>query len=181
MQYFKEIILNDGRKCILRNCTKEDCRDVLSVFILTHEETDNLLTYPDENTFTEEQEAEYLAKKAESENEIEILAEIDGVVAGTAGIDAVGGCFKVRHRAEFGVGIAKKYWGLGIGRAMTEACIECARKAGYEQLELNVVAENERAVSMYREAGFTEYGRNPRGFKSRISGFQEVVCMRIEL
>lgn len=48
----------------------------------------------------------------------------------------------VRHRAEFGISIAQEYWGLGIGRALMDACIECARKAGYVQLELNVVANN---------------------------------------
>ena len=61
------------------------------------------------------------------------------------------------------------------------ACIECAEKAGYEQIELNVVAENETAIEMYRKAGFVEYGRNPRGFKSRLTGYQELVYMRKEL
>ena len=59
--------------------------------------------------------------------------------------------------------------------------IECAKDAGYTQLELNVVAENERAVSLYKKMGFVEYGRNPRGFNSRVSGYQEVVYMLLEL
>ena len=75
----------------------------------------------------------------------------------------------------------KEYWGLGIGKALLEGCIECAIKAGFEQVELEVVAENERAVKMYEKAGFVEYGRNPRDFKSRISGYQEVIYMRKEL
>ena len=45
----------------------------------------------------------------------------------------------------------------------------------YAQLELNVVAGNERAISMYRDMGFVEFGRNPRGFNSRESGFQELI------
>jgi ribosomal protein S18 acetylase RimI-like enzyme len=61
------------------------------------------------------------------------------------------------------------------------ACIECARVAGYIQLELNVVSENARALSMYKRAGFIEYGRNPKGFCSRTAGFQEVIYMRLEL
>ncbi len=73
------------------------------------------------------------------------------------------------------------HWGLGIGSALTEACIECARKAGYTQLELVVLADNERAIAMYRKAGFIEFGRNPKGFNSRISGYSETVHMRLEL
>ena len=61
------------------------------------------------------------------------------------------------------------------------SCIECAKTAGYIQLELNVVAENIRALSMYKKAGFVEYGRNPKGFHSRMTGFQEVIYMRLEL
>ena len=61
------------------------------------------------------------------------------------------------------------------------ACIQCARESGYAQLELNVVAENERAVSLYKSVGFEEFGRNPRGFNSRVSGYQELVYMRLEL
>lgn len=64
---------------------------------------------------------------------------------------------------------------------MLASCIECAKAAGYSQLELDVVAENERAVSMYEQAGFIEFGRNPKGFCSRIAGFQEVISMRLEL
>ena len=73
------------------------------------------------------------------------------------------------------------YWGLGIGRALLTACIDCARKAGYEQLELNVVAENSRAIAMYETVGFMEFARNPRGLKSRLSGYQELVYRRLEV
>ena len=98
-----------------------------------------------------------------------------------AGINAVGGTEKTRHRAEFGISIDKKYWGLGLGWKMTKVCIACAREAKYHQLELEVVADNERAVSLYQNAGFVEYGRNPRGFLSRTTGFQELILMRLEL
>ncbi len=54
-------------------------------------------------------------------------------------------------------------------------------EAGYKQLELDVVADNERAISMYQKAGFIEYGRNPYGFCSRTNGFQELILMRKEL
>ena len=88
---------------------------------------------------------------------------------------------KLKHRAGFGIGIDREYWGLGIGRALTEACIECAEKAGYAQLELDVTSENERAVELYKKAGFVEFGRNPKGFRSRESGWQELILMRREL
>ncbi len=181
MKYNQMIILKNGKECCLRNGTESDGQAVLDNFNLTHEETDYLLSYPDENSFDVEQESRFLEKKSESKNAIEIIALVDNVVVGTAGIDAAGEKYKVRHRAEFGMGIAKEFWGLGIGQALMAACIECAKAAGYIQLELEVVSENVRALSMYKKAGFVEYGRNPKGFNSRRTGFQEVIYMRLEL
>ena len=126
-------------------------------------------------------EAQFLEAKTKSPNEIEIIAIVDGKVAGTAGIWPVGNKDKVKHRAEFGIGILKEYWGLGLGKALTAACIQCAREAGYLQLELRAVADNEAALSLYRSVGFEEFGRNPKGFLSRTAGFQELVYMLLKL
>ncbi len=181
MEYYKTLPINDGQICILRNATGKDGAAVLANYILTHEQTDNLLSYPDESDITAEQESDFLQNKTESAHEVQILAEVDGAVVGLSGISALGSKDKVRHRADFGISIDRAYWHRGIGRALMEACIECARKAGYEQLELEVIAENSRAIAMYEKAGFVEFGRNPRGFKSRICGYQELICMRLEL
>lgn len=181
MHYYQTIILKDGRSCTLRNGTSQDGRAALNNFIITHMQTDFLLSYPDEITFNEKDEADYLQKKADSTNEIEILADIDGKIVATAGISCVGDKVKTRHRCEFGISIDKEYWGLGVGGALTRACIECAKKAGYSQMELDVVADNESAISLYKKAGFVEYGRNPNGFLSRVTGRQELLLMRLEL
>lgn len=181
MKYSQKLLMKNGKEAYLRNGVASDGSAVFDNFNLTHAETDYLLSYPDENTFDAEQEGQFLEKKAASINEIEIVAFVDGKVVGTAGIEAVGTKYKVKHRAECGVSILQEYWGLGIGRALMEACIECAKKAGYVQLELNVVAENTRAVLLYKKLGFVEFGRNPRGFNSRESGYQETVSMLLEL
>lgn len=181
MKYKALIRLKNGQNCVIRNADENDGKEALDNFILTHEQTDFLLTYPDENNITEAEEAAYLKNKCESKNEIELVAEAGGKIVGLAGINAIGKTDKVKHRAEFGVSIDRNFWGLGIGRAMTRACIECAKKAGYAQIELSVVSGNAAAVSLYKSEGFTEYGRNPRGFNSRISGWQELILMRLEL
>ena len=153
MEYHKTITLKDGRACTLRNGTAEDGQALLKIFNLTHTQTDYLLTYPEEHSYTAEDEAELLRRKTDSADEIELL----------------------------GISVDKAHWGLGIGRALTEGCIECARTAGYVQLELEAVAENKSALALYRSVGFQEYGRNPKGFRSRLTGWQELVLMRLEL
>ena len=181
MEYKETIILKDGRTCVLRNGVETDAAGVLRNFILNHEQTDYLTTYPDEVTFTVEQEAAFLKGKTDSPDEAELVAEVDGQIVGQAGIEAQGRSDKMKHRASFGISIDRAWWGLGMGRALTRACIGLAKQAGYRQLELAAVAENEVALALYRSEGFVEYGRNPRGFRSRFTGWQELVLMRLEL
>ena len=181
MKYSKIITLKNGMECCLRSATESDGQLVLDNFNLTHTQTDYLLTYPDENTFDAAQESRILKEKENSEKGVGSVAIIEDAVIGTAGVEAVGGGDEGRRRAEFGISVLKKFWGLGIGQALMASCIECAKTAGYSQLELSVVAENARAFSMYKKVGFIEYGRNPKGFNSRKTGFQEVIYMRLEL
>ena len=52
MEYHKTITLKDGRVCTLRNGTAEDGQALLDIFNLTHTQTDYLLTYPEEHSYT---------------------------------------------------------------------------------------------------------------------------------
>ena len=181
MNFEAKIQLKNGKEAVIRNGDEADGKAVFDVFNQTHAETDYLLSYPEENTLDPEQEAQFLKEKTLSFNEVELVAIIDGKIAGVAGIGAIGNKYKVKHRAEFGISILKEYWGLGLGKALAKACIQCAREAGYEQLELNVVAENEKALSLYKKLGFIEFGRNPKGFKSKYTGYQELISMLLQL
>ena len=128
MKYEQRIVLKNGKEALIRNGTASDGPAVYEVFCLTHAETDYLLTYPDENRLDPAQEARFLEEKTESPNETELIAVVDGTVVGSAGIEAVGKQYKVRHRAEFGISVRKAFWGLGLGRALTQACIQCAKR-----------------------------------------------------
>lgn len=181
MIYYKEQRLNNGRLVVLRNGERKDGEAVLDNFIATHAESDYLLTYPEECSFTVEMESNYLEKKKNDEREVEILATLDDKVVGTAGIDSVGRGIKVAHRCTFGVSILKEYWGMGIGRKLTMAAIEAAKSAGYTQIELDVVKENERAINLYKSLGFVEYGENERGFKNKEGEYQSLILMKLVL
>lgn len=180
MKYSKSVTLRDGRTCVIRSGEAGDAQGVYESFMLTHGETDYLLSYPEENSMDVEQERKFLEEKEASPNEAELCALVEGRVVATAGIEQVGAKQKVRHRAEFGISVEREYWALGIGRALILGCIELAKQAGYSQLELDVVGENRRAMALYESVGFREYGRNPRGFRGK-NGWQELVLMRLEL
>lgn len=177
----KTIELKDGRRCIIRNVTSHDAKDVLVLFNKINNETNFLLTYPDEKRLSIEEEKNFLKQKEESATEIQLCAVAGNVIVGLAGVSPIGAREKISHRAELGVSIEKDFWRLGIGSALTNASIECAISAGYKQLELEVVLENKNAIALYKKLGFIEYGRNPRGFISRKSEYRELILMRLEL
>ena len=181
MRYATTVVVKGGQELLVRNAVASDARALRETMQRTHAQTDYLLSYPDEQSVDDEQEARSLEEMERSGNEVELVAIIDGRIVGSAGVSAVRSRCKVAHRARFGISILKEHWGMGIGRVLMDTCVDCARQAGYSQLELEVVADNERAVSLYRRAGFEEYGRNPRGYRSAASGYQELVHMRLEL
>jgi ribosomal protein S18 acetylase RimI-like enzyme len=71
---------------------------------------------------------------------------------------------KVRHIGHvIGMMVRTETQGLGIGRALLEACIGHARAAdGLVMLTLTVTAGNASAVRLYERAGFVRFGHLPR-------------------
>ena len=181
MRYNKDVKLKNGQVLKLRNGTKDDGEVVLNAFNQALQETDFLRIYLDENRYDVEKEKQMLDKKTQSENKIEIVAFLEGRVAGFAGIDPVADVDKLSHRATFGIAVLKEFWHLGIGTHLTQACIECAKEAKYTQIELDVVSDNKAAINLYKKFGFVEFGRNPRGFRLRNGQYKELVYMLLDL
>ncbi|MDP6342685.1 MAG: GNAT family N-acetyltransferase [Alphaproteobacteria bacterium] len=68
---------------------------------------------------------------------------------------------KTRHRGEiWGMYVAEDHRGSGVARDLLEFVVESA--GDLRQLELNVVADNGRAVRFYQGCGFVRTGVVPR-------------------
>ena len=56
--------------------------------------------------------------------------------------------------------------GRGVAGGMLETALSEARMAGYMAMQFNFVLEtNTRALAIWRRAGFTQIGRQPRAFR----------------
>ena len=115
MRHAETVLLQGGVELLVRNAVASDARALRDVMQCTHAETDYLLSYPDEQSADDEQEARLLAETECSDNEVELVAVVDGKIVGSAGVTAVGSRRKVAHRARFGISILKEHWGMGIG------------------------------------------------------------------
>lgn len=178
MQYRPhEITLRDGTHCLLRSAVESDAPALLEHLRLTAKETEFLLRYPEEVTIPMEQERKFLQNHLDSPNKVMIVAFTDGVLAGTAGIQAVGERAKICHRCSMGIALKQAYWGKGLGTALIEALLDTARSMEYEQIELGVYRENARAIRLYERMGFQRWGITPRAFKLRGGRYADELLM----
>lgn len=153
----KEIIDLNGRELVFRNATEDDAQMLLDYLKTTCGETRFLLKEPEEITMTLEQEKEFIRNGNESETNVMILGFLDGEYVGNCSLMGKS-LMRQKHRASIGIALYQKFTGMGIGRIMIEKLFEVAREKGYEQVELEVVADNERAIHLYKKMGFEIYG-----------------------
>jgi ribosomal protein S18 acetylase RimI-like enzyme len=62
------------------------------------------------------------------------------------------------HRGTLGMGLLPELRGCGVGRRLLEATLAQARRAGFKGIELDVYADNPRAIALYEKAGFVREG-----------------------
>lgn len=55
--------------------------------------------------------------------------------------------------------------GTGLGSALLNRVLTLAKALGYEQLELEVIDGNDRALGLYQRMGFVQTGRMPNAFR----------------
>lgn len=173
----RKIILKDGRTCVLRPNGPDLAAEMIEYMKLTAGETEYLLRYPDEVHFTLEKEQEILGWILDDPGHVMMAALVDGKVAGNASFSGIGDKRKILHRCSLAIALYKEYWGLGIGTAMIGYLTELARQIGYEQMDLEVVAENENALALYRKCGFVESGRRVHALKFDDGSYHDEILM----
>jgi len=129
------------------------------------EETPFLIREPDEVKLTLEQEKSFIQSRAEDPRELLLIAEINGEHVGNCSVMSMGSYRRYAHRCEIAVALYQKYCNSGIGTMLLESALAVAKELGYEQAELEVISDNEQAVSLYEKLGFKKYGTFPKNMK----------------
>ncbi len=131
------------------------------------------MPYADEDTWR----ARLTDSCAPGKSDLGLVAEIDGVVAGTAGLHPVGPALRRRHVMMLGISIARDAQGKGVGKALMAALVDYAdRWAGVLRIELTVYPDNERAIALYRKFGFEVEGTH-RAYALRDGRYVDTLSM----
>ncbi len=83
-----------------------------------------------------------------------LVAAVAGEVVGNLGLTRLTRARRA-HVGEIGMGVRDAWQGKGVGSALMQAALDLADNwLGLRRLELNVYADNERAIALYRKFGF---------------------------
>lgn len=85
---------------------------------------------------------------------------------------------RMRHVGKLEILVEQASRGKGAGEALLRSCIDWAnRNPHLVKIGLNVFADNERAIALYRKLGFVEEGRRPREYRMADGTWRDDVLM----
>ncbi|HPD37766.1 MAG TPA: GNAT family N-acetyltransferase [Mesotoga infera] len=154
----------------IRPVCEEDAQKVIEYINLVSGESDYLSFGENEFKITVEEEREIIRSFRERDNCLMIAARLGEKIVGLLTFEG-GHRERLKHRGEFGLTVAKEYWGMGIGKRLIEYMIETVKKNGITRIGLQVRADNERAIKLYSNFGFVTEGRLKRFMKIREKYF----------
>ncbi len=180
---YKPLQVTDKSGCTvtLRNAQIEDAQNMIDYLKVTASETPYLLRSPDEISLSLAQEQAFLQNMMDSHRELMLLAFLDGKHVGACSMTQISGYRRHAHRCDIAIALYQQYCGRGIGAIMLKAILAEAKKAGYEQAELEVVADNHSAIALYEKLGFVRLGTFPDQMKYETGKYVDAYWMMKKL
>lgn len=156
----EHVTLRDGRTVLVREVEHRDGPGMVRLLREVAQERAYTLLEPDE---IDAREAAMLRDMGErSADELRLLArcgDSDGDVIADLTLGAKN-FRRIAHVAKLGMEVRKDYRGAGLGDAMLRIALAwAAAHPVIARVELQVFAENARAIGLYRSHGFVEEGR----------------------
>jgi RimJ/RimL family protein N-acetyltransferase len=152
------ISLRGGLHAELSRTVEADAAAVVAYFNQVSAETDFGGFGPGGYPRNIQEEVLHIRSLAQPDKGLMLKAVIAGELAGIIGINRLGAP-RVQHNGILGISVLKKYWSIGLGRALCEAAILEARHIGLLRIELRTRHDNHRAIALYEALGFQHEGR----------------------
>ena len=175
----RQVTLRDGREVLIRAGEPGDAAELLAYM---HRCLPNFSPYigmdVDEFTHTEESERDWLAQQQEVVGAVVVLAFEGKRIVGIINCSCASHRRRLAHIGHIGMSSDQSYWGSGLGGAMMKALIDWSeRHPALELLELDVYADNKRAIKLYEGVGFVKAGEVSRRAKFADGTYKSGVFM----
>ena len=180
MVFEEEDYILSGKKITLRSARLDEAQMLLEYLKTVTGETRFLMFEPDEIVFTQNDEEKFIDEHNKSEASLLMLAFVDGEYAGNCSFESKAGSRRARHRAGVGIALFQKYTGFGLGKFMLKRLLKEIKNLGFEQAELTVVGNNEKAKHLYKNLGFKECGIIPNANKYDDGTYADDILMVLQ-
>ena len=152
----KEIQLKN-LKYIIRSAIDKDAKSLSVIRLQIDGETENLDRVKGEALLDEASFKQLIEKDTDNNKNLFLVAEVNGEIVGFSRCEG-NHLKRTAHKVEFGVGILKEYWGLGIGKNLLKESIKWADSNEIKKITLSVLETNVNAIELYRNNGFEVEG-----------------------
>lgn len=168
------VTLKGGERALIERTTEADAAELIQYLEQVAGESDFLSFGPGEVGLTVEQEAALVRRLHGEGGGLMLKASIDGEIAALSTLVRLPRP-RVRHCGSFGLSVLRKYWALGLGRALSEAIVLEARQLDFTRIELRVRHDNPRAISLYETLGFRVEGRLEGAFMVNGVAYDDLI------
>jgi GNAT superfamily N-acetyltransferase len=107
---------------------------------------------------------------------VTLVADAGGQVVGNIGVELA-----PYGVAELGMALLEGWRGQGIGRRLLDEGVAWARSSGAHKMALEAWPDNDRALALYRRAGFVVEGRKRSHYRRRNGERWDAVVMGLAL
>lgn len=168
-----------GRKLHIRYINENDV-SITNEFINKISQEKTFMIFQGEKISLEEQKKyiESNLEKIKKNEAVHLLAFINGELVASSDITLKNKVFS--HIGGFGIVVAQKYRGEGVGKILAKTVIREAKKniKGLKIITLDVFSTNLVAQKLYKSIGFQEYGRLPKGVKHKNKFIESIHMYR---
>lgn len=169
--------LQDGLVITIRSLEPKDASVIIDFVGSMYASSPFLARYPEEWNISLDDETAFLKATEASANRIMLGAFAEEKLVGLSDCLPVSTNQKIRHRGQCAISVAPTHANRGVGSLLFGLMLEQARLAGFEQVELEVVASNQWAIRLYEKFGFVPIGTISHGFKYKDGSYQDLAIM----
>lgn len=142
---------------IIREISIKDVEDFMKLLSKIYDESDYTLYNPGEFTPSVSSVSDYLERIITSPRNTIYVAEQDDQLVGSA-LVTTEELERTKHEAVITLGVSQLYQKHGVGLALINAVEAWAINHDIKRLEASIVPENDRAVELFKGAGFNIEG-----------------------
>ncbi len=154
-----------GHEAEIRELISSDAKNVLEYLKIVGGETNFLLIDQRGLGLSLEEEEKILERFNKHPVSLFYGCFIDEELVAVANL-SVSESLRIKHIGQIGITVKKKYWAQGIGSKIMQTIVEYAQENQHiDVLQLEVRADNYRAVNLYETLGFTTIGTMPKAMK----------------